>query len=100
MVHIGRAVQQMKQGFKLRRSGWPAKQFVVYMEPLRLPPFSTAGTDRKANDRTAKFIGEDTPLDSLGYFAMFRADGKWQPGWTASTEDLLAEDWITVRSGE
>ena len=51
---------------------------------------------RKVNDRTAKWIGEDTPLNSLGYFAMFTANGEWQPGWLASQSDLLAEDWIEL----
>ena len=30
---------------------------------------------------------------SQPYFALFNAQGKWQPGWVASVSDLLANDW-------
>lgn len=66
------------------------------MPPLNLPPYNTQDTERKVNDRTAKWIGEDTPLESLGYFAMFTADKKWLSGWLASQTDLLAIDWEVV----
>lgn len=96
-MNIGEAVQAMKDGMRCARSGWNGKNmFVVYMSPLNLPPFSSPDAARKVNDRTAKFIGEDTPLESLGYFAMFTAHKKWQPGWLPSQADLLAEDWQVV----
>ena len=96
-MNIGEAIQKMKDGEKVARKGWNGKgQFVVYMGPLYLPPFNTQDTNRKVNDRTAKWIGEDTPLDSQGYFAMQNAQGKWQPGWIATQSDLLAEDWEIV----
>jgi hypothetical protein len=60
---------------------------------LQLPPFNTQDTSRKVNDRTAKWIGEDKPLDCQPYFAMYTADEKWQPGWLASQADMLADDW-------
>jgi hypothetical protein len=91
---IGWAVQQMLRGNKVQRAGWNGKgMFIVYMSALNLPPFNTQGTERKVNDRTAKWIGEDTPLESLPYIAMFTADKKWQPGWVCSQSDLLATDW-------
>ena len=96
-MNIGEAIKAMKDGKKCAREGWNGKNmFVVYMSPLILPPFNTQGTERKVNDRTAKFIGEDTPLYSLGYFSMFTANGYWQPGWLASQSDLLADDWVVV----
>ena len=48
------------------------------------------------NDRTAKWIGEDAPLDCCPYFAMYTADKKWLPGWLASQTDMLADDWFVV----
>ncbi len=93
-MNFGQAIEQMKLGNKVARNGWNGKDmFVVYMSPLNLPPFNTQDTEKKVNDRTAKWIGKDTPLESLGYFAMFTADKKWQPGWLASQTDMLAEDW-------
>lgn len=91
---FGLAIEAMKKGAKVARKGWNGKNmFIVYMSPLFLPPYNTADTNRKVNDRTAKWIGEDTPLDSQGYFAMFTANKQWQPGWLASQADMLADDW-------
>ncbi len=70
--------------------------FVVFMSGFKIPSFNTQGTDKKVNDRTAKFIGADTPLDSQPYFAMYNAQGKWQPGWIPAQSDLFAEDWYTL----
>jgi hypothetical protein len=96
-LNFGEAIQGLKAGKKLARGGWNGKnQFVVMMPSLYLPPYSTQGTERKVNDRTAKYIGVDVPLDSQPYFALFNAQGKWQPGWVPSTSDCLAEDWMVA----
>ena len=96
-LSFGLAIEAMKKGMKVAREGWNGKNmFIVYMSELNLPPFNTQGTERKVNDRTAKWIGEDTPLESQGYFAMFTAQGKWQPGWLASQNDMLSDDWMLV----
>lgn len=94
-VHdIGWAVKQMQDGQKVRRAGWNGKDiFIVIMPQLNLPPFNTQGTDRKVNDRTAKWIGEDKPLYCQPYVAMYTAQKLWQPGWLCSQADLLAIDW-------
>lgn len=93
---FGLAINAAKQGFKIAREGWNGKgMFVVLMPSLFLPPFNAQEPGAKVNDRTAKHIGKDTPLDSQPYFAMY-AQGKWQPGWNPSTPDCLAEDWLIV----
>lgn len=87
----------LKNGDAVARHGWNAGgQFVVMMPRLYLPPFNTQDTSRKVNDRTAKWIGEDQPLDCQPYFALYNAQKKWQPGWVPSTSDLLAEDWYVI----
>lgn len=92
--NIGWAIEQLQNGNKVRRRGWNGKgMFIVLMPALYLPPYNTQGTERKVNDRTAKWIGEDVPLDCQPYIAMYTAEGKWQPGWLASQADLLATDW-------
>jgi hypothetical protein len=79
------------------REGWNGKgQFVVVMPALYLPPYNTQGTERKVNDRTAKWIGEDQPLDCQPYFAIYNAQKKWQPGWLPSQGDLFADDWMVI----
>lgn len=91
---IGWAVAQLKDGRRVRRAGWNGKgMWIVLMSALSLPPFSSQEPGAKVNDRTAKHIGVDTPLDSQPYVAMWTAAGKWQPGWLAAQADLLGTDW-------
>lgn len=94
---FGLAIEAAKKGNKIARYSWNGKNmFVVYMEPLFLPPFNTSDTFRKVNDRTAKFIGEDKPLDCQPYFAMYNAQEEWIPGWAATQSDMLSDDWFIV----
>ena len=96
-MDFGDAIRAAKQGKKIARAKWNGKNmFVVYMEPLQLPPYNTQGTFRKVNDRTAKFIGEYKPLNCQPYFAMYNAQEEWIPGWVASQSDMLDEDWFIV----
>lgn len=94
---FGLAIELLKMGKKVCRVGWNGKNmFIVYMPPLYLPPYNTTDTARKVNDRTAKWIGEDKPLDCQPYIAMYNAQEQWQPGWLPSQADLLSEDWMVV----
>lgn len=100
---FGCALEAAKQGQKIYRKGWNGReagldQFVVRMPELQLPAYNAQGPGPKVNDRTAKWIGANTPLDCRPYFAMF-VDGLWQPGWIPSTADLNANDWA-IEPGE
>ncbi len=97
LFDFSKALIFLKEHHKLARKGWNGKgMWIVLMPPLYLPPYDTADTHRKVNDRTAKWIGEDKPLDCQPYIAMYTALEQWQPGWLASPADLLAEDWMVV----
>ena len=94
---FGLAIEAAKMGKKIARRGWNGKgMWVVLMPALSLPPYSCQEPGAKVNDRTAKHIGPDAPLDSQPYFVMWTALGQWQPGWLASQADMLAEDWGIV----
>ena len=96
-MNFGEALENLKAGKKVAREGWNGKRmWIVLMPSLYLPPYNTADILRKVNDRTAKHIGEDKPLDSQPYIAMWTAKEQWQPGWLASQADMLAEDWDIV----
>ena len=85
----------LDEGNKMRRESWGENTFIVKMPELYLPPYNTESPGPKVNDRTAKHIGNDKPLDSQPYIALYK-DGKWYPGWLPSTEDLFGKDWCTV----
>lgn len=94
---FGKALEALKQGKRIARKGWNGNgMWIVLMTGMRLPPYNTQDTDRKVNDRTAKWIGEDTPLETMPYIAMWTAQKTWQPGWLASQADMLAEDWVVI----
>jgi len=96
-VTFGKALEMLKRGSRVTRSGWNGKgQWVVRMPELQLPPYSTQDTNRKVNDRTAKWIGEDAPLNCRPYYVLFNNQGEWQPGWLPSQGDLEANDWIIL----
>ena len=96
-MNFGEALDALKAGHKVRRAGWNGQgMWAVLMPALSLPPFSSQVPGAKVNDRTAKFIGEDTPLNSRPYFALWNAQGQWQPGWNANTSDVLGNDWEVV----
>lgn len=91
------ALKWLKVGRKVAREAWGGRvKFAVLMPALHLPPYNTQAPGPKVNDRTAKHIGEDTPLNSQPYFAAFIANGEWQPGWVPSVRDLLADDWFLL----
>ncbi len=95
---IGWAVDQMRQGLKVRRAGWNAKgMYIVLMPSLNLQAFSSPFQDPKVNARTAKHVGDSTSLEVQPYIAMMAVEGKWQPGWVCSQADLLARDWEVVK---
>lgn len=95
-MNFGQAIEALKAGKKVSRSGWNGKgMWVVLMPALYLPPANSNEIPR-VNERTSKHIGEDAPLDSQPYLVLWTAGRQWQPGWLASQADMLAEDWGIV----
>ena len=96
-LNFRQALEALKLGRRVARSGWNGKgMWIVLMSGMTLPPYSSQEPGKKVNDRTAALIGEDTPLETFPYIAMWTADGKWLPGWLASQTDMLAEDWTIL----
>jgi hypothetical protein len=88
---FGTALMLLKDGYKVARRGWNGTGIWIALMPSL---YLEAGV---VNGRTRKHIGDDKPLDSQPYIAMWTADDKWQPGWLASQSDLLSEDWVLVK---
>ncbi|GAK42098.1 hypothetical protein TCA2_4590 [Paenibacillus sp. TCA20] len=97
-MKFGHALELLEKEEKLRRDSWAPGSFIVMMPSLYLPPFSTASTFLKVNDRTAKHIGVNTPLNSQPYIAFFNGEtDEWQPGWLPAQADLFASDWYATK---
>ena len=82
-MNFGQAIEAMKSGALVQRGGWNGKGMHVYLEDGNHLPLSSGiekGTTRKYE-----------PV-----IVLFTAAGTHQPGWNASTPDVLAEDWQEV----
>lgn len=88
-MNISTALELAKRGHRIARKGWNgAAMFVAYMPPVVIPA-------DKVNERTRVYVPEGD-LNVGGYLVLKNAQGVWQPGWNASTPDLLAHDWIDL----
>lgn len=91
MMNFGEALELMKQGKKVCRSGWNGKgMFIVRQKGY---PDGIA-----CNKNTAEAFGieEGTIIKVTPYLMMKAADGTLVTGWLASQTDMLAEDWQEV----
>lgn len=89
-MNFGQAIEELKNGKKVAREGWNGKDMWIVLMPALYLEASVV------NGRTSKHLGQGVDLDSQPYIAMFTASKQWQPGWLASQNDILAEDWIVV----
>lgn len=84
---FGLAIEAMKMGFKVSRSGWNGKgMFVYYVGDDHYPAKSAAAKN---------FYGENGFVPYRAYIAMKTVDDVVVP-WVASQTDLLADDWSVV----
>ena len=88
-LSFGHALECLKAGMKVARSGWNGKGMWLILVPgtevaTMMPgtPYSDAGITE--------------PTDINPHIDMFTADGSMQPGWLASQTDMLATDWCIV----
>ena len=76
-MNIGQAVEALKAGKFVRRSGWNGKGMWLFLIPAEQWTFTN---------------GKNDNLPLMPFVAMKTADDKQVP-WLCSQSDLLAEDW-------
>lgn len=82
-MNFGKAIENLKIGKKVARSGWNGKgMFLYYVPAASYPPSTQIAKDT--------FNGNDVPYGA--YIAMKTAQDNVVP-WLASQTDVLAEDW-------
>jgi len=82
-VNFGEAIEALKAGKRVQRSGWNGKgMWIVLLRPGTGPLDSEYATD------------PPLPIDPC--LAMRTAPGTLQPGWLASQADILSEDWSVL----
>jgi hypothetical protein len=85
-LNFGQAIEAMKKGSKVQRSGWNGKGMWIKVIPGR--KFKADGNKDFMNS-----IGE---IEICSHIDMFSADEKQVVGWLASQTDILAEDWRII----
>jgi hypothetical protein len=80
-ITFGAAVEALKQGKRLARSGWNGKG--MWLEYVASYDYNPNGTGYSLGCKKLPWIGMKT------------ADNSFVP-WLASQTDILAEDWVIV----
>lgn len=75
-MDFGQALDGLRIGQRLRRSGWNGKGMHVYLEPV-----------------LGSVVVDGEVIHFEPCFVMHTAQGKRQPGWLPSQADILAFDW-------
>lgn len=88
MMNFSDALTFLKNGNKIRRSGWNGKGMFIVLQPGY-----PEGIGANANTARALGIEEGTIVKTRPYLAMMDAQGMLVTGWLASQTDLLSDDW-------
>ena len=100
-MNFGQALEALKQGLRVRRSGWNGKGMWIALTP------GTSITPDMARAGAAKMLAADMfaehradalqkTISIAPHIDMKAADGTLVIGWLASQTDMLAEDWEVV----
>ncbi|MBW2637059.1 MAG: DUF2829 domain-containing protein [Deltaproteobacteria bacterium] len=91
---FGHAIQALKNGHKVARSGWNGKGMFLYLSG---PPNGSSVFAEQVWGQAGREFAEQNggSVDVLPYIVMKTADNKLVP-WLASQTDVLAEDWEIV----
>ncbi|MNC74578.1 hypothetical protein D3C87_1786390 [compost metagenome] len=79
-MNFGQAVESLKQGGRVARSGWNGKGMWLVL----ILPGNSVHTSSAGGFPMQPCIGMKTAANDM------------QPGWLASQADILAEDWSVV----
>ncbi len=84
-MDFGSAIRALKDGKKVARQGWNGKGMFIFL-----------GDDVSLHtDANLKEL-QNKDMEMRDCVCMKTADNAFQPGWTASQADMLAEDWMIV----
>ncbi|CNE76810.1 DUF2829 domain-containing protein [Yersinia mollaretii] len=92
-MNFGQALEAVKTGAKIARSGWNGKgQFVIKAGGYTVDEARPGSDYAKAGIEGKFHISPHLDLKN--------AQGAMQPGWVPSQGDLFADDWVIADSDE
>ena len=92
MLNFGDAINALKEGKKVYRSGWNGKGMFLWLKP------SVRVKADWCKDPLLRKLADDNggDIEALGTICMKTADNKVLTGWLASQTDILSEDWNII----
>jgi len=89
---FGEAIEALKLGQRVSRSGWNGKKMYLWL----LPAASVKA--EWCREPHLKAVAEENggEIEALGSIRMMTADRKVLTGWLASQTDMLSEDWTIL----
>ena len=91
-LNFGQAIELLKRGNKLARSGWNGKGMFIYL--VRGTEIPSTQLRNEAKEKMG--IDESALIKINPHIDMKAADGSIVIGWLASQTDMMAEDWVIV----
>jgi hypothetical protein len=86
-MNFGQALEAVKAGKRIARSGWNGKNMFLFLVP---------GSQFKVNrEPLLSIMGDGAVVDYHAHIDMKTAQGYVVP-WLASQADLLSEDWEVI----
>ena len=85
-MNFGAAIEALKLGKRVARSGWNGKGMFLEMAQY---------TSANEAEKHPHYHLHNIPYEGLPWIGMKTADSKFVP-WLASQTDVLAEDWVIV----
>lgn len=91
-MNFGEAIEALKEGKKVARSGWNGKGMFLYLVRGR-----AIDKEFLRNEASLQPITNSTGVATfLSHIDMFTAQKTVNVGWLASQTDMLSEDWVIV----
>ncbi|WP_101339741.1 DUF2829 domain-containing protein [Cereibacter azotoformans] len=95
-MSFGHAIEAMKAGHKVARSGWNGKGMWIALTPGYAFEARHAKCGHAAAKRAVELDDPEAEIELLPHIDMRTADGSICVGWLASQTDMLADDWTVV----
>lgn len=89
-MNFGLAIEALKKGKKVSRSGWNGKHMYIYLQD------GTKNVKQARNNHLEELIEKNGSVDINAHIDMKAADGTIVIGWLASQTDILSDDWSII----
>ena len=91
-MNFGQAIEALKEGKKVSRTGWNGKNMYLWLKPA-----TTIKSDWCKDPMLKEIVDSNGgETEALGTICMKTADNKILTGWTPNQIDMLSEDWVIL----